>query len=279
MERLFIFFYQYRAFFTFLSLQVLCAWLIISSNHYQSAQFFNSSNNLVAIINGYSHSIGEYFSLRNTNRTLAEENARLRTMLEQRTQRLYAMRAQGIADTTTINRFEYVSAKVVNNSIDRVINFITIDKGSSAGIKEGMAVIGNSGAVGKIKATSDHYSVVTSLLNVDVMTSAMIKRTGHFGTIQWEGINPLFINLNYIPRHVKPVIGDTVVTSGYNAIFPQDIMIGTIDEIELNDAAPFYQLKVKLSQDFQRLSYVAVVKSILKNEQDSLERPFMDVQP
>lgn len=276
MERLFLFFYQNRAFFTFLLLEIICIWLIVSSNHYQSAQFFNSSNNMVAAINGFSHGVGEYFSLRRTNEDLARENAALRTALEKRTQLLYAVRAQGVADTTIVNRFEYVSAKVVNNSVDRVINFITIDRGSSSGIEEGMAVIGNSGAVGKIKATSEHYSVVTSLLNVDVMISAMIKRTEHFGTVQWDGKDPLFINLNYIPRHVRPVIGDSVVTSGYNAIFPEDIMIGTIEEIQLNDAAQFYDLKVRLSQDFQRLSYVAVVKSNLKVEQDSLELPFQE---
>ena len=270
MERLFLFFYQNRAFFTFLLLEIICIWLIVSSNHYQSAQFFNSSNNMVAAINGFSHGVGEYFSLRRTNEDLARENAALRTALEKRTQLLYAVRAQGVADTTIVNRFEYVSAKVVNNSVDRVINFITIDRGSSSGIEEGMAVIGNSGAVGKIKATSEHYSVVTSLLNVDVMISAMIKRTEHFGTVQWDGKDPSFINLNYIPRHVRPVIGDSVVTSGYNALFPEDIMIGTIEEIQLNDAAQFYDLKVRLSQDFQRLSYVAVVKSNLKVEQDSL---------
>ncbi len=279
MERLFLFFFQNRAFFTFLLLEIVCVWLIVSSNHYQSAQFFNSSNSLVAAINGFSHGVGEYFSLRKTNDDLAKENANLRTALEKRTQLLYSVRAQGVADTTIVNRFEFVSAKVVNNSVDRVINFITIDRGSSSGIKEGMAVIGNSGAVGKIKATSDHYSVVTSLLNVDVMISAMLKRTEHFGTVQWDGTDPLFINLRYIPRHVRPVIGDTVVTSGYNAIFPEDIMIGTIEEIELNDAAPFYELKVRLSQDFRRLSYVAVVKSNLKVEQDSLELPFLEAEP
>ncbi|HEY8510628.1 MAG TPA: rod shape-determining protein MreC [Cyclobacteriaceae bacterium] len=278
MERLFLFFYENRAFFTFLLLEVICGWLIVSSNHYQSAQFFNSSNSLVAAINGFSHGVGEYFSLRKTNEALARENADLRTALERQNQLLYSVRAHGAADTTIINRFEFVSAKVVNNSVDRVINFITIDKGSSSGIEEGMAVIGNAGAVGKVKATSEHYSVVISMLNVDVMTSAMIKRTGHFGTVQWDGKDPLFVNLHYIPRHVRPVVGDTVVTSGYNAVFPEGIMIGTIDHIALNDADPFYELKVRLSQDFQRLSYVTVVKSYLKTEQDSLETPFLEVE-
>lgn len=253
--------------------------MIISSNHYQSAQFFNSSGSLVAGINSFSYDIGDYFSLRETNLKLAEENADLRTKLEQRTQSLYSLDVREATDPDIVNRFDYISAKVVNNSVDRFTNFITIDKGSSAGIKEGMAVISQSGAVGKVKATSDHYSVVTSLLNIDVMISAMIKRTGHFGTVQWDGRNPLYVNLNFIPRHVTPVKGDTIVTSGYNAVFPKDILIGTIEDVEFNESALFYQLKVRLSQDFQKLTFVAVVKSNLKAEQDSLELPFQNPEP
>lgn len=270
MERLFFFFFQYRAFFIFLTLEILCAWLIVSSNHYQSAQFFNSSNAIVANLNGFSYGVREYFSLRETNLSLSEENASLRTRLEQRMQILPGTTTV-ITDTALINRYEFANAKVVNNSVNRFTNFITIDKGSNEGIEEGMAVISSGGVVGKVKATSRHYSVVTSILNTGVMVSAMLQRTGHFGTVQWDGLNPLFVNLNYIPRHVKPLVGDTIVTSGYNAIFPQDIIIGTIDKIELGNAALFYQLKVRLLQDFQQLTYVAVVKSNLKDEQDSLE--------
>ncbi|HEX5170091.1 MAG TPA: rod shape-determining protein MreC [Cyclobacteriaceae bacterium] len=278
MERLFLFFFQYRAFFIFLTLEILCAWLIVSSNHYQSAQFFNSSNTLVANLNQFSYGVREYFSLRETNLKLSEENAALRTKLEQRIQ-ITPSEINVVTDTALIKRFEFVDAKVVNNSVDRFTNFLTIDKGSNAGIEEGMAVISNGGAVGKVKATSSHYSVVTSILNTDVMVSAMLKRTGHFGTVQWDGLDPLYVNLNYIPRHVNPVIGDSIVTSGYNAIFPANIMIGTIEEKHLNDAALFYNLKVKLSQDFRQLTFVAVVKSNLKAEQDSLENMVNEMNP
>jgi rod shape-determining protein MreC len=278
MERLFYFFFQYRAFFIFLTLEVVCAWLIVSSNHFQSAQFFNSSNTLVANINNFSYGVKEYFSLRETNLSLADENAWLRTRLEQRLQVLPTPTSI-INDTTFTNRYEFVSAKVVNNSVSRSTNFITIDKGSNSGLEEGMAVISSGGAVGKVKATSTHYSVVTSILNTDVMVSAMLKRTGHFGTAQWDGLDPLFVSLNYIPRHVKPLVGDTIVTSGYNTIFPANIMIGTIEEYELSDAALFYQIKVKLSQDFQKLTYVEIVKSNLKSEQDSLESTSIELIP
>jgi rod shape-determining protein MreC len=104
------------------------------------------------------------------------------------------------------------------------------------------------------------------------MTSVQIKRTSHFGTVQWDGANPEYINMLYVPRHVQPLVGDTIVTSGYNAIYPEGILVGTIAEVKLKDEALFYALKVKLSQDFRKLTYVAVVKSTLKIEQEMLEQ-------
>jgi rod shape-determining protein MreC len=134
-----------------------------------------------------------------------------------------------------------------------------------------MAVISSLGVIGKVRTVSSHYSVVTSILHVDVEVSALLKRTGHFGTVQWDGLDPDFVKLKYIPRHVQPVKGDSVVTSGYNAIFPEGIMIGLIDEVNLTDEL-FYDLKVKLSQDFRKLSYVEVVRNDMKHELDSLEQ-------
>lgn len=277
MERLFLFIYQYRAFFTFLALEIFCAWLIVANNQYQGAKFFNSSGSMAASLNSFSFGVKEYFSLKETNRVLADENAALRGRLEQSIQSLQVLDTLGeIADSAIIKRFDFVSAKVVNNTVARYTNFITVDKGLNDGIAPGMAVISPLGAVGKVKAVSRHYSVVTSLLNINVMVSAMIKRTGHFGSVQWDGLNPSYVMLEYIPRHVHPVMGDSVVTSGYNAVFPEGVMVGTIEEIELSEEAPFYELKVKLSQDFQKLTYVAVIKSNLKSEQDSLESPFYE---
>ena len=272
MERLFYFVYQYRAFFTFLLLELFCGWLIVQNNQYQGAQFFNSSNSFVAGMNSFSQDVREYFSLRETNRFLADENARLRNTLEKHNQKLTLIGPNQIADSAIINRFEFVSAKVVNNSVHQFANYITIDKGEEDGLKHGMAVISPLGVVGKIKIVSSHYSVVTSLLNIDVMVSALLKRTNHYGTIQWDGHNPDYVKFNFVPRHVKPIVGDTIVTSGFNAIFPPGITIGVIEKIDLSNEALFYDLKVKLLQDFRKLSYVAIVKSNLKHEQDSLEQ-------
>jgi rod shape-determining protein MreC len=126
--------------------------------------------------------------------------------------------------------------------------------------------------VGKVKTVSEHYSVVISLLNIDEQISCLIKRTGHFGTVQWEGTNVAVTNMKYIPRHVKPLVGDSIVTSDYNAIFPPGIFIGKIKEFNLRSEAPFYDIKVELGQDFGRLAFVEVIKNRLKKEKDSLER-------
>lgn len=272
MERLLRFFYEYRAFFTFLSLEIFCAWLIVQNNQYQNVQYFNTSNRLAANIIGFSQGVREYFSLRNINKQLAEENAELRRKLEQRNQSLYSLEVHELKDPAIINRFDYVSAKVVANSTNMLKNFITINKGSDNGIEPGMAVISSVGAVGKVKSVSPHFAVLMSILNVDEHISSVIKRTGHFGTVQWDGGDPRIVNLKFIPRHVKPLEGDTVVTSGYNAVFPEGILIGVIRQVRLSEEAPFYDIQVELTQDFGKLAFVEIVKSNLKAEKDSLER-------
>ena len=276
MQRLFLFFYQYRAFFTILILELFCAWLLIGNNSYQGARFFNSSNGLVATLNNVSHGVREYFLLRQINSTLAEENAQLRSKFEAMNQRQYLSPTSAVTDSTVISQFDFVSAKVVSNTVNRFTNFLTINKGAQDGIEPGMAVISALGAVGKVRTVSSHYSVVTSILHVDVQISALLNRTGHFGTIQWDGVNPDYVKFKFIPRHVQPVKGDSVLTSGYNAVFPEGIMVGEIEEIHLTDEL-FYDLTVKLSQDFRKLSYVEVVKNYLKEELDSLEQPFKEV--
>ena len=278
MERIFLFLYHYRAFFTFLVLELFCSWLVIENNQYQGASFFNSSNSFVANVNGFSQNVSEYFSLREVNQMLAEENTRLRRSLEQRNRSLPEPPLGGETDSAIIKRFDFVTAKVVNNSVSRFTNFITINKGSNEGIEAGMAVISPQGVVGKVKMTSEHFSVVTSVLNIDIMISGVMKRTKYFGTVQWDGDNAEYTKLNFIPRHVDPQPGDTIITSGYSGIFPEGILIGTIAEKSLRDGAPFYDLKVKLSQDFRKLTYVAVVKSNLLPELDSLEQKIPDLQ-
>lgn len=267
MQRLFNFFYEYRAFFTFLFLEVFCAWLLIKNNQYQSTRFFNSSNRLAANIIGFSQNTREYFSLRQINEEISRENAQLRMLVEQQNQTLQIPTAR----KDSLVRYDFVSAKVINNSVAQFKNYITINRGEDAGIKPGMAAISTFGAVGKVKSVSEHFAVLISILNIDEQVSSVLKRTSNFGTIQWDGTDPREVNLLYVPRHVQPLVGDTVVTSGFNAVFPQGVMVGIVKDVKLKEEALFYDIRVELAQDFRRLSFVKIVKSKLKSEIDSLE--------
>jgi rod shape-determining protein MreC len=274
MERLLKFIYEYRAFFTFLFLELGCAWLIVENNQFQSSTYFNSSNRFAATMLGFSQGVGEFVSLRTINRNLADENALLRTKLEQRNQRDQRIGEEQIpllSDSLIANRFEYRAAKVVSNSTRFYKNYITVDKGKLDGIEPGMAAISTSGAVGKVKTVSDHFAVLISLLHTDEMVSCVVKQKDYFGTIQWDGTDARFTNLRYIPRHANPSEGDTVITSGYNSIFPKGILVGVIRNATLNEESPFWNIQVTLAQDFSKLSFVELIKSNLKKERDSLE--------
>lgn len=275
MDRLFYFFYQYRAFFVFATLEILATWMIVENNPYQSARFFSSSNTLAANLLSTTQGIKEYFLLRKINEELAAENAHLRTKLEQRNQSLYSLEVKEIKDPKIINRFSFISARVINNSVNRFKNYITVDKGEKDGLAPGQAVISPAGVVGKVKIVSDRYAVLSSLLNTDEYTSCVIKDSNHLGSLNWDGLNARFSQLNFIPRHANPHPGDTVVTSGFNAVFPPGILVGVISEVQLGPEAQFYDIKVALAQDFNRLSYVEIIKSNLLAEKDSLEEAIM----
>ncbi len=270
MERLLNFIYEYRAFFTFLLLELFCAWLIVENNQYQSTKYFNSSNRISASMLGFSQGTREYFSLRTINETLARENAVLRSELEKKNQ-LLSDSIHVVKDSARINQFEFVSAKVVANSTNLYKNFITINKGSADGLAPGMAAISDVGAVGKVKSVSEHYAVLISLLNVDEQVSTVIKKTNQIGSVRWDGLDMRYSNLLFVPRHAQPAVGDSVVTSGYNAVFPEGILVGIISKVNLKEETPFWDIKIELSQDFGRLAFVEVIRSRLKNEKDSLE--------
>ncbi|MEM9340556.1 MAG: rod shape-determining protein MreC, partial [Bacteroidota bacterium] len=171
----------------------------------------------------------------------------------------------------TIDRYTVIGARVVNNSFRRAKNFLTIDVGKRDSIFPGMGVISPSGVVGQVKSVSNNYSTVYSVLHPNVMVSSIIKRTSTICTVQWDQRTYNKATLRYVPRHIPLEIGDTVLTSGYNSVFPQGVSVGIVDELNLEDHMTFYEAKVKLSTDFTSLPNVFVIVNELQPEIDSLE--------
>ena len=271
MQQLFLFLYKYRAFLTFLVLEIVCSWLIIENNTYQGAKYFNTSNRVAAGLLQVSENITTYFNLKEVNEGLARENAELKREIQQLNQAIFNPENEILRDREIISQYDYQRARVINNSTRRFNNYITINLGSDDGVTPDMGVIDNHGVVGKIKSVSKHFAVITSILHSDVLISSKIKRTGDLCSTKWNGKDPYTAQLQYVPLHIELQQGDTIVTSGYNAIFPEGIPVGTIKSFETREDALFYDVTINLASDLNELSYVYIIKNNLKTEQDSLE--------
>lgn len=276
MESLFKFFYRYRALTLFLVLEIFCGWMVVNFNTYQGSSFFNSSNVFTGAVLQTTDNIKYYFKLRSINYDLAEENKELRRQLQEARQRNILL-DEKTPDTARIYQYSFVTAKVINNSTNKLSNYFTLDKGSQDGVQPGMGVLSTSGGVaGRVKACSGHYSTVLSILNEKWPLSAKIKRGNVDGIVEWKGGDATEAELTHVGKHHKVFEGDTVVTSGYSSIFPYGIMIGRIKSVV--DDGEKYIIKVNLATDYTAMSYVYVVKNKMKAERDSLETEINSVQ-
>jgi rod shape-determining protein MreC len=135
-----------------------------------------------------------------------------------------------------------------------------------------MAVINHEGIVGKVKSASDNFATITSILHPDVLTSALLKKSNTLCTVKWDGRNPRKAQVLYVPRHLNVEIGDSVVSSGFNAIYPTGVPIGLISNVDIKEESTFYDIELDFSTTFDQLSFVFVVSNTMKAEKDSLEQ-------
>lgn len=272
MGQLLSFLYRFRAFFTFLLLEFFCIWLIVRHNDYQRSSFTKTTAGVVGSVNQTTANITEYFSLKKVNEELAQENARLKSLLlSNRALPFDSLTQLSIAsDSTDSLSYELIPAEIVRNSIRNANNFFMINKGSNDGIEPGMGVINSLGVVGKIRDVRGDFAQGISLLNTRNPISAKHKITERMGTVLWEGVNPQVAKLLYLTPDVRIEVGDTIVTSSFNSIFPKEIMIGTVRSSEPDKNNTYLNIEIDLSVEFGSLSFVYVIKNNEKPELDSL---------
>ena len=271
MNTLLRFIQKYQFLLFFLLLEGISLWLLASNNYYQRSQFAGITRSF----HGYtSKKIAEgtqYFRLRKINEQLASENLDLRKQLAKHSVSAieYGL-LQGSNQTSP--EYEFMGARVINNSVNKQNNFITLNVGGNMGVEKEMGVVTSKGVVGIISGVSEHYATVISLLNVDFRISAKLKRSGYFGSLYWDGLNYKQAILSEIPQHVTILKGDTIVTSGFSSIFPPDIPLGTVESFD-KKAGNFYTIRFNLLSDFKQLDYVWVITSMHKAERETLENP------
>ncbi|OFX29476.1 MAG: rod shape-determining protein MreC [Bacteroidetes bacterium GWA2_32_17] len=270
MRNLLKFLIHYHVTFLFIVLEVISFTITIQNNFYQRASFINNTTEISGNIYRIYSSVVEYFNVRNENDKLALENTALRKLLKSN----YIINDKNIQQANDLiykQKYDYINAKVINNSVFRQTNYITLNKGRNQGIKPDMGVINSQGIVGIVKDVSYNFSIVIPTININAHISAKIKKNNYFGTLSWDGKDYRYALLNEIPFHVKVSKGDTVVTSGYSSIFPEGITIGVVKDFNFNQGNNFYNIYIQLSTDFMNLNHVNVVSNLYKDEQKILE--------
>ena len=275
MRNLINFLLKYNYWFLFVILEVASFVLLFRFNNYQQSAYFTSANTVVGAVYEVSGGISSYFHLKSVNEDLLDRNM----LLEEQINNLEKALKERQLDSIAVNSirkmpqkdYQLFKARVIKNSLNLADNYITLDKGSSSGIHSEMGVVDGNGIVGIVYETSPSYSVVISVLNSKSNISCKIVGSDYFGYLKWEHGDSRYAYLKDLPRHAEFNLGDTVVTSGYSTVFPEGVMVGTVDDMSDSHDGLSYLLKIKLATDFGKLSDVRVIARNGQQEQKELE--------
>ncbi len=266
MQQIFNFIFKNSYKLLFLLLLSVSFALTIQSHSYHRSKIISSANFLSGGVYQKINDMSEYFNLQTQNEALAIENARLKSLLFNKKDSVSIAK---INEINGLDKIEIIVSKVIHNSYNVTENYLTLNSGDLAGIKTDMGVVNNLGIVGIVANTSKNYATVQSILNFKSKINAKIKKSNHFGTLQWDGKSTGFVQLIDVPRLASVRKGDTIVTGGQSDIFPENIGVGTIDKAYIDNISHFYTLKIKLFNDMTNLGHVYIIKN--KDRQEILD--------
>ena len=251
-------------------------YLVFKHNSYQRSVYLSSANRVSSRLYGVSSNVTSFFNLKRNNNELLERNAELERSVQLLKKHILTL----TADTSTIEaftldsivptQFEFIPADVVNISISKFNNYITIDKGSIDGVAPDMGVISTAGVVGVVRNVSKHSAVIIPIINPNFRLGAKLKDSDNFGSIAWDGSNANEAQLREVPKHEQFAVGDTVVT-GFSRIFPEGIIIGYTKEMGVSTDDNFNTFNINLATRFQTLSHVLVINDKYHRERVELE--------
>ncbi|MCD7977407.1 MAG: rod shape-determining protein MreC [Tannerellaceae bacterium] len=278
MRKLLDFLISKRHWFLFILLEIVSVWLIYRSNAYQRNIIFSTANVVSGKVLSVSGNVYSYLHLKEVNKDLLERNGELEMEVLRLQDQLESMMADTIrftgfvpVDSTDQFPYSFITAEVVNNSVARLFNYITLNKGRKDGVMIDMGVVSEKGVVGIVSTVSDHYCVVLPVLNPKFRLSGKVLGSSYFGSLSWNGRSTRTANLDELPRHVDFQEGDTIVTSGYSAVFPEGLLVGTVSSFRKQNDDNFYSLEVDLTTDFHTLKNVKIIRNYDQAERRKLE--------
>ena len=273
MQQIFNFIFKNSNRLLFLLLLGISFGLTIQSHSFHRSKIISSANFLSGGVYERLNNINEYLNLRTQNDALALENANLKSLLFNKKDTAAVKKLDSLKG---VKPSDIIVSKVIHNSYNVYENYLTLNSGELQGVKSDMGVINSLGIVGIIENTTPNYSTVISILNKKSQINAKIKKSNHFGSLIWNGKSTGFVQLIDVPRLASVRKGDTIVTGGQSVIFPENINIGTIDKIYIDNQTNYYTLDVKLFNDMTNLGHVYIIKSKDRDELNTLEKKEKD---
>jgi rod shape-determining protein MreC len=268
MQQIIYFIKKFRYFLLFVFLELIAFNFILQHHSFHRSKFVSSANSLSGNLYEKVNNISEFFLLKEENKRLNEENTRLLNLLEKSIDSSYV--SVLVDDTQFGQKYKYRSAKVINNNFTKRNNYLTIDKGLKDSVFQDMGVINNKGIIGVIKNTSNRFATVLSILNGYSKINIRLKNSAHFGTLVWDGKDYNTMQITDIPRQAILSKGDTIITGGKSAIFPEGIPVGVIKDFRFSNNK-YEQIHVQLFNDMSAIGHVQVIQNLLKKEQVELE--------
>lgn len=275
MNELFAFIVRHSKWLVFTVLVCVSCMLLFRGDPYRQHVYLTSAGRLASTAYKSANKVTSYFDLLEINDDLNRRNAALESEIVSLNDRIEIMTEQGYRDTLVADSgvppFEFIVAHVISNSVARPYNYITINKGSADGIRPELGVVDRNGVVGIVSNVGAHSARVISLLNPHFRLSCRIKRSEYFGSLVWNGDNPYEAYLEELPRHTVFKPGDTIVTSGYSAVFPAGLPVGVITDDDTDRNQNFFKLRIRLLTDFTTLGNVQVVRNNNAEELKAIE--------
>lgn len=251
----------------FIILEIAAVYLLGYNSSLHKLWIQRSARRAQATLWSGDEKIREHFLLRKENEALSKElfNA------QEELRRYQLMEEDILMNRDSVReRFRYIPAGIVKMSRNSAHNYIILNKGANDGIKPLSAIISSKGVVGIIDAVDKNFSYGITLNNYNMNVSARIKGEDITGPLTWDGMHSNGATMNDIALHHSIAVGDTVVTSGFSAIFPPDIPIGTIVSSHIKNGSSI-NAEVRLFQDFSTLRHVTIVENTMRDEIEGLE--------
>ena len=262
MNNLLNFLARHSSWFVFTVYAVLASLMLFGShNPYQQSVYLTSASRVASTIYNGMNKVSAYFHLKDVNDDLLQRNGDLEMELVELRREVTDLRLQ-LGDSAmppAMQRYHFIRAHVI------------IDRGSADGVQAEMGVVDQNGVVGIVNITGPHASRIISLLNPYMRLSCKIKGRDYFGSLVWDGKSPQYAVLEELPKHIRFNKGDTVVTSGFSAVFPEGLMVGIVEGNARGDEESFVSLKVRLSANFSQLSGVRIITDDMSDELRELE--------